>query len=197
MYSICKAVRCNFFFLSFLFCPLLPARCRCRGLLFLLMTLNGKRARTHTHTNLDIQQDSSGRGIGPSQTPLPGNIQHSQETHIHASSEFRTRYARKQAATDPHVRPCGHRDWRIAICEFYLHPAYKCVYRVMRVKISCSSRRLTMWTSRHRAVNISLIWFQQNLWTVHTICWESIYLHVKCGFITSLCDRHQHDRVTF
>jgi hypothetical protein len=38
-------------------------------------------SRSHTMTH-HIWQDSSGRGIGPSQKPLPDSIQHSQETDI-------------------------------------------------------------------------------------------------------------------
>jgi hypothetical protein len=59
------------FFLSFFLLPLLPAYCRCRGLL------------VHLITSRDIRYNSSGREIGPSQRPLPDNTQHSQETDIH------------------------------------------------------------------------------------------------------------------
>jgi hypothetical protein len=54
--------------------------------------------------------------IGPSQRPLPHNIQHSQETDIHAPSEIRTRNPRQGAAADRHLRPRGHWDRHI-----YLH----------------------------------------------------------------------------
>jgi hypothetical protein len=49
-----------------------------------------------------------GREIGPSQTPLPDNKQHSQETDIHAPGEFRTRNPNKRATEDPYTaRPPG------------------------------------------------------------------------------------------
>jgi hypothetical protein len=46
-----------------------------------------KHTYTHTHTRCDF----SGRGIGMSQTSLPKNTQHSQETDNHAPGGFRTR----------------------------------------------------------------------------------------------------------
>ena len=64
---------------------------------------------THTHT----RYDSSGRGIGPSQRPLPDNIQHWQEWDIHVpvrDSGIRTRNHSKWAAADPRLRPRGHWD---------------------------------------------------------------------------------------
>jgi hypothetical protein len=48
---------------------ILPVRCRCRGLLLCLFTLTRARTRTHTHTH--PLYHSFGRGIGPSQRPLP------------------------------------------------------------------------------------------------------------------------------
>ena len=63
---------------------------------------------THTHT----RWDSSGRGIGPSQRPLPDNTQHLQETDIHAPGGIRTRNPSKRAAADLRLRPLGHRDRR-------------------------------------------------------------------------------------
>jgi hypothetical protein len=51
-----------------------------------------------------------GRVIGPSQRPLPGNPQHSQETNIHATSAIRTRNPNKRAAAGPRFRPRGHWD---------------------------------------------------------------------------------------
>ena len=125
MHSICKVLRFSFFF-------------PCQSVLFYLLMVGVEgyyfscsHSMTHTHT----QQDSSGRGIGVSQRPPPDNTQHSQETDIHASSEFRTRNARKREATDLRVRTRGHWDWRIAICEAYLHPACKCVYKLMHVML--------------------------------------------------------------
>ena len=56
-------------FLSYSDLPL-PTHCRCRELLLHLITLND------THT----RWDSSGRHIGPLNTALPDNTQHSQKT---------------------------------------------------------------------------------------------------------------------
>jgi len=51
------------FLLSFLVCPLLPAHCRCRELLFLLIKLNESRARartrTHTHSSSPLDEGSA------------------------------------------------------------------------------------------------------------------------------------------
>lgn len=49
----------------------LPVRCRCRGLLLCLITLNDTLTHKHTHTHSPYH---SGRGICPSQRPLP--VQH-------------------------------------------------------------------------------------------------------------------------
>ena len=46
--------------------------------------------------------------IGLSQRHLPNNMQHSQETDIHANSGIRARNSSKQAAADPSLRPRGH-----------------------------------------------------------------------------------------
>jgi hypothetical protein len=55
-------------FRSFSVWPLLPTHSRSRGLLLHLITLTDT-----THS----REDSSGRGIGPKQIPLPDNTQHS------------------------------------------------------------------------------------------------------------------------
>jgi len=54
------------------------------------------------------QQDSSGRVISPSQSPLPHNTQHSQEKDFHAPGGIRTHIPNKRAATDLRLRPRGH-----------------------------------------------------------------------------------------
>jgi hypothetical protein len=59
------------FFLSLDLC--LPTHCRCWGLLLHLIT----HSDTYTHP-----LDSSGRGIGPLQRPIPDNTQHSQQRHL-------------------------------------------------------------------------------------------------------------------
>jgi len=48
--------------------------------------------------------------IGPSQRPVPDNTQHSQTDSHNAPGGFRTSNPSKQAAADPRLRSCGHRD---------------------------------------------------------------------------------------
>jgi hypothetical protein len=70
--------------------------------------------------------DSSWRGIGPSQRPLPDNTEHSQETDIHAPGAIRTRSPSKLAAADGAATGIGYceqlpsqkrilRDWKPCI----------------------------------------------------------------------------------
>ena len=61
-------------------------------------------SRSHTVTH-HTRYDSSGRGIGSSQRPLPDLTQHSQQTNIHALDRIRTRNPSKRAAADPRVIP--------------------------------------------------------------------------------------------
>ena len=90
---------CHSFILSFLLpfflsLPLISTRCRFRGLLLQLIAFN--KIHTHTHT----RWDSSGRGIGLSQTRLPDNTQHSQETDNHAPGGIRTPNGQRPHALD-------------------------------------------------------------------------------------------------
>ena len=62
-----------------------------------------------------IRQDYSGRVIGPTQTSLPDNIQHSHETDIHATGGNRTRNHSKRAGADPCLR--GHGQWERLLLE--------------------------------------------------------------------------------
>jgi hypothetical protein len=61
------------------------------------------------HYNL---YDSSGRVIRPTQTPLPNNTRHSQKADFHAPGEIRNHNTNKQAAANPRLKPCGHRNTR-------------------------------------------------------------------------------------
>jgi len=61
---------------------------------------------TYTHT----QQNSSGRGIGPSRRPLPDNIQHSQATDIHATDGILIRNRSTRASANSRLRPRSRRD---------------------------------------------------------------------------------------
>ena len=66
----------------------------------------------HDHTQTHhILQDSSARVISPSPRPLPDNIQHSQETDIHALDGIRTHNPSRGAAADPRLRPFDPWDW--------------------------------------------------------------------------------------
>jgi len=60
----------------------------------------------HTHT----RSGSTGRGIGPSQRPLPDNTQLSQQTDSLATGDIRTRNPGKRAAAVPRLRVRSHRD---------------------------------------------------------------------------------------
>ena len=64
------------------------------------------RSNTTTHHN---RQEFSGRGISPSQRPLPNNTQHSQQT-ILAPGGVRTHNLKRPAAADLRFRPRGHWD---------------------------------------------------------------------------------------
>jgi len=68
-------------------------------------------SRLHDHTQIHPnRQESSGRVISLTHRPLLDIKQQSLETDIHALSGIRTRNPSKQAAAEPSLRPCGHRD---------------------------------------------------------------------------------------
>jgi hypothetical protein len=79
--------------------PVLPTRCRCKGLLHLI---------TLGWTPLD-EGSARRRGL------CLHNTQHSQHTHIHALGGIRTRNTSKRAAADLRLRPRGHRDPQILV----------------------------------------------------------------------------------
>jgi hypothetical protein len=58
----------------------------------------------------NTQWDSSGRGIGPSQRPLPDNTNAVQETNIHAPGGIRTHDLSKPSAAVLRPRPRRHWD---------------------------------------------------------------------------------------
>ena len=72
-----------------------------------LPILEVSRSYTTTHHS---RQDSSERVISSSQRPVPDNIQHSQQTNIHAPGGFRTHDISRRAAADLRLRPRGHWD---------------------------------------------------------------------------------------
>ena len=76
-------------FLSFLVCHLST---------YSLQVQRVTDAPDHTQTH-HTRQDSSGRGIGPSQRTIPDKTQHSQQTDTHAPGRIQTRDPGKRAAT--------------------------------------------------------------------------------------------------
>jgi hypothetical protein len=76
-----------------------------------------------TYWHIHTRKDSSGRGIGTSQTPAPDNTQKSQQTDIHALGWIRTSNPSQRAATDSHLQPSGHQDRRMSfLCANILFP---------------------------------------------------------------------------
>jgi hypothetical protein len=65
-------------------------------------------SRSHT-TKHHSRQDSSGLAISSSQSPLPNNTQHSQQTNIHATAGIRTHNLNRGAAAD-----LRHWEWLVA-----------------------------------------------------------------------------------
>ena len=54
--------------------------------------------------------------INPSQSPIPDNTQHSQQTNIHASSGIRTHNLSRRAPEDLRLRTRGHWDQHLDKC---------------------------------------------------------------------------------
>ena len=71
-------------------------------------------SRSHSTTH-HSREDSSGRVIGSSQTPLPDTTQHSQQTNIHASGRIRTQIPSRRAAADRSFRSRDHRDRQLGM----------------------------------------------------------------------------------
>jgi hypothetical protein len=63
-------------------------------------------SRSHSDTPHSV--GLPGRVISPTQRPLPGNTQHTQQTDIHAPGGIRNHNLRKRATSDPHLRPRIH-----------------------------------------------------------------------------------------
>ena len=78
-------------------------------------------SRSQTTTR-HSRQDSSGRVINPSQRSLPDNIQHSQQTNIHAPGGIRTHILRRRAAADLRFSPRGHWDRRLGLYVDKFYP---------------------------------------------------------------------------
>jgi hypothetical protein len=66
--------------------------------------------RDHTYWTHHTRYDSSGRGIGPAQRPVPDNTQHSQETDVHVPGGVRTYNTSKRPAAERRLRPHGYWD---------------------------------------------------------------------------------------
>ena len=80
-----------------------------------ILDVSGSHAITH-HS----RYDSSGRGIGPSQRPLPENTQQSQESST-SPGRIRTRNPSKRSAADTRLGPLGHWDRRSSFAFLYFH----------------------------------------------------------------------------
>jgi hypothetical protein len=63
-----------------------------------------------THNDAHSRYHSSGRVISPSQSPLPDNKQHTQQTNIQDPGEIRPHVRSRQAAVDLRLGPRGHWD---------------------------------------------------------------------------------------
>jgi hypothetical protein len=88
----------------FLFWPLLPTHCGCRGLLLNLITLSD----TDTFGGTPLDEGSACRRYR-----YLYNTQHSQETDHpppHATDRIRTPNPSKSATADPRLKPRGHCD---------------------------------------------------------------------------------------
>jgi hypothetical protein len=85
----------------FLVWRLLPVYCRCIRLLLQLITFSD--IYTLGMTPLD-ERSARRRGLNLC------NVQHSQQTNIHAPGRIQTHDPIKRAALDPRLRPRGHRD---------------------------------------------------------------------------------------
>ena len=62
-----------------------------------------------------ITHNDTPQSISPLQGLLPDNIQHLQQTNIHAPGRIRTHNLSRRAATDLCLRPRGHWDWHTRI----------------------------------------------------------------------------------
>ena len=71
------------------------------------------------HTQLTSRKDSSGRVISPSQTIIPDNTHHTQQTYIHVLGGIRTCKPSKRNAANQRLIPRDHWDllWRMVYCE--------------------------------------------------------------------------------
>ena len=65
----------------FLVWPLLHTHCRCTGLPLRQITPNDTQTHAQTHTHTHKRYDSSGRGIGPSQTSTWQNTTFTRDRH--------------------------------------------------------------------------------------------------------------------
>jgi hypothetical protein len=64
-----------------------------------------------SHTTMrHSREDSPGRVINPSQTPLPDSTQHSHNTHIHAPGGIRNHNLSRRVVEDLRFTPRGHWD---------------------------------------------------------------------------------------
>ena len=70
------------------------------------LTFEALRSQSHTPHSVGLLWTTD----WPSQRPLLGNTQHSQERDMQALNGIRTRNPSKREAVDPRLRPRGHRN---------------------------------------------------------------------------------------
>jgi hypothetical protein len=70
-----------------------------------LLIFEASRSHSDTRHSIGLLWTSG----GPSQRPLPGNTQHSQERDLQALNGVRNRNPSKRATVDPRLREHGHR----------------------------------------------------------------------------------------
>jgi hypothetical protein len=115
---------------------------------------------THTHTHIHSWYDSSGRGIGPTQRPLPDNTLNSQARDINAPGEIRTRSPNKRAAQA--FGPYGHWDRHLLMLLIYITYTHTRVGRTPLDQRSASRGDLYLVTHNTHKRQISMAWLDSN-----------------------------------
>jgi hypothetical protein len=121
-----------------------------------------------TWSHLDTyhsRQDSSGRGIGPSQRPLPDNTNTVQD--IHAPGGIRTHDPSKRSAADLRFRPHGHWD-RCKICywqqsRFIL--VILCNLVSVHLKLCCVTEFLLLITGHQPNEDLKSLWLPSDIYS--------------------------------
>jgi hypothetical protein len=104
-------------YIDFFFCPLLPSRCRCRGLLLHLITLNDTHIHTLTHTHSFTHTHTQTLIHNHSRTHL--NTHTLTHTHTHTNTHTHTHtHTHTNSLIHTHThrfsRTPWTRDWPVA-----------------------------------------------------------------------------------